>query len=112
MPDLIILRLHPSKPMAGNDFTASLQNLSISAFDLSFGDSVIGTPLGIASGLANPHLPSATNNNVNINNRSILQHYLDIVIDPINQVRERRLEAVATACDHRPMMPWPSVADS
>ena len=97
MPDLILLRLHPSKPMAGKDFTASLQNLSISAFDLSFGDSVTGTLLGTASGLANPHLSSTTNNNVNINNRSILQHYLDVEIDPINQAKERRLEAVATA---------------
>ena len=53
--------------------------------------------LGTASGLANPHLGSTTNNNVNIANASILQHYVDVQINPPLGPKQRRLESVATA---------------
>ena len=97
MPDLIILRLHPTKPVAAADFTTLLTGLEIKAFDLSFGDPQHGALIGTASGLANPHLGSTTNNNVNISNTSILQHYVDVQINPPIGPKERRLESVATA---------------
>jgi hypothetical protein len=68
--------------------------LTIDAFDLSFGDSTVGGVLGSASGVADPHLTGTTNNNVNISNRSILQHYVDITD---TRVTTRQLESVATA---------------
>ncbi|HEY2295083.1 MAG TPA: neuraminidase-like domain-containing protein, partial [Thermoanaerobaculia bacterium] len=95
MATLIILRLHPSDPMAGTDFTAFLNGLSITAFDLTFADSTGGVKLGTASGLANPHLGGTSNNKVIISSTSILQHYVD-VIDPLPPP-VRRLEAAATA---------------
>ncbi len=100
MPDLIFLRLHPPKPMSPSAFTTLLTGLEIKAFDLSFADpeglqalSLLGT----AKGLANPHLPSLVNNNVNIATTSILQHYADVQVTPLPPTKERRLEAVATA---------------
>jgi hypothetical protein len=102
VPDLIVLRLHPFKPMSGADFTTLLNGLTLTAYDLSFGDSVTGVQLGTASGLADPHLSSTTfNNNVNINNTSILQHYVDVTPPPPplgpGGPKARHLEAVATA---------------
>jgi hypothetical protein len=95
MPDLIMLRLKPSKPMAPGGFTALLTGLTISAFDLTFADSVGGVLLGNATGVANPHLTSTTNNNVTIGNTPILQHYVDIT-DVVTGTH-RHLESVATA---------------
>jgi predicted alpha/beta hydrolase family esterase len=73
MPDLIMLRLKPSKPVAPGEFTASLSGLTIGAFDLTFADSVGGALLVSATEAANTHLASITNNNVTIGNTSILQ---------------------------------------
>jgi hypothetical protein len=95
MPDLIMLGLKPSKPMAPGEFTALLTGLTISAFDLTFADSVGRMLLGSATGVANPHLTSTTNNNVTIGNTSILQHYVDII--DIVTGPHRHLESVATA---------------
>ena len=95
MADLVILRLHPTKPMAPADFRTVLTGLQIDVYDLSFGDSLQGVLLGSASGLANPHLTSTTNNQVNINTTSILQHYLDIT-DLLGGTT-RHLESAATA---------------
>jgi hypothetical protein len=95
MVDLVILRLHPNKPMAPADFRTVLTGLQIDVYDLSFGDSLQGVLLGSASGLADPHLNSTTNNNVNITTTSILQHYLDIT-DLLGN-KGRHLESVATA---------------
>ncbi|MFD0360697.1 neuraminidase-like domain-containing protein [Nocardia sp. GCM10030253] len=95
MPDLIILRLFPAKPMAPADFTTILTGLKITANDLTFADSVDGVELGSASGLADPHLGSTTNNQVNINNTKLLQHYIDVT-DPLGTTT-RELESVATA---------------
>src|SRR5688572_25706724 len=94
MAELIILRLHPAEPMSGSDFTSLLQGLTIDAFDLTFGDSVQGVKIGGASGLGNPHLGSANNNNVTISSTAILQHYIDV---PIITPTSRELEAAATA---------------
>ena len=97
MADLIILRIHPIEPVEGASFTAFLNGITIRAFDLSFGDSVTGVLIGQASGRANPHLSSTSNNTVNINNRAILQNYRDVPdpLSPSNQIRV--LESVATA---------------
>jgi hypothetical protein len=97
MPDLIILRLHPSKPMAASNFTTLLTGLEIKAFDLSFDNSSSGVVLGTAKGLADPHLASTTDNSVNITNTSILQHYVDVMINVPLPSLKRRLESVATA---------------
>src|SRR4028118_1560373 len=94
MPDLIILRLYPSKPMSGADFTSFLTGLTITAHDLTFGDSVNGVVIGTASGLANPHLGAPANNNVNVNTTAILQHYINVTIGAFTT---RHLEAAATA---------------
>ncbi|WP_437827895.1 neuraminidase-like domain-containing protein [Sorangium sp. So ce1153] len=96
MPSLIILRLHPVEPIDGATFRDFLAALTIKAFDLSFGDSVTGVHIGTASGLADPHLPSTTDNSVDVNNTSILQHYVDFV-PPGPPVPVRILEAAATA---------------
>ena len=97
MADLIILRLHPIEPVDGASFTAFLNGITIRAFDLSFGDSVTGVLIGEASGLANPHLSSTSNNTVNINNRAILQNYRDVPDPPPPPNQIRVLESVATA---------------
>jgi hypothetical protein len=96
MPDLVALRLHPAEPVAPSVFTTMLTGLSITAFDLSFDDSKDGAQLGKAENLADPHLPSSTNNQVNVNAASIMQHYVDVVVDPVGP-KQRRLESVATA---------------
>lgn len=93
MADLIIIRLYPTKPMAASDFTSTLNGLKIEAFDVSFGDTDGGTPLGSASGLADPHLAGTTNNKVDVTKKQILQHYADMSLPAPG----RHLEAVATA---------------
>ncbi|HEU5271837.1 MAG TPA: hypothetical protein VFU36_18090, partial [Jatrophihabitans sp.] len=98
MPDLLVLRLHPSKPMAPsgtNGFRDLLNGLTIKAYDLTFADSVDGVLLGTATGLADPHLPSTLDDSVTIADTQILQHYLDIT--DIITGTTRHLESVATA---------------
>ena len=95
MPNLIILRLHPAEPISGSEFSNYLTGLTINAYDLTFDNSSTGVLIGTANGLADPHLAHPTNNNVNINNKLILQHYIDI-IDPFTGTT-RHLEAAATA---------------
>jgi hypothetical protein len=94
MPDLIILRLHPTKPMSGDEFRPLLNGLSITAYDLSFADSSTGVELGTAKGLA-----AKGDNNVDIGDKQIVQHYIDVPAptptDPLATARE--VEAVATA---------------
>jgi hypothetical protein len=122
MPDLIILRLHPAKPMPGDAFTDLLNGLQIKAFDLSFADPVAdpdGLPapvlLGQAAGLADPHLGDVTDNSVIIANTAILQHYLDIPDQlqpppPAPPTFTRALEAVATVVivAQRPATEYPA----
>jgi hypothetical protein len=76
MPDMIILRLHPTKPMpadGANGFRSMLTTLKIQAYDLSFADSTIGQLLGETKGLAK--LPTGLADNVDIKKKSIIQHY-------------------------------------
>jgi hypothetical protein len=96
MPELVILRLHPSEPMDPGDFRTLLTGLTIDAFDLSFANPTDGDAAGSATGLADPHLPSTTNNNVAIGSGKILQHYIDVPIPPLGN-KQRRMESVATA---------------
>jgi hypothetical protein len=100
MPSLIIIRLYPVKPTAGATFTPYLNNLSITAFDLSFANSTTGVQIGQASGVwtppsTDPHDPGL--HQININATQIIQHF-SIVTDntqfpPVQRVE---LEAVAT----------------
>ncbi|MBV9772573.1 MAG: hypothetical protein JO040_01400, partial [Gemmatimonadetes bacterium] len=94
MPSLIILRLHPVKPVDAATFTSYLTGLSIEAFDLTLADSVSGVSIGTASGIANPHLGSPANNSVTIGSTSILQHYQNLVVGPSTK---RFLQSAATA---------------
>jgi hypothetical protein len=58
MANLIVIRLHPDKPVAGADFTKYLNGLSgltITAYDLSCGDPKVGTKVGDASFLPPPN---------------------------------------------------------
>jgi hypothetical protein len=48
MPQVILVRLVPMKPTDGVTFSGYLTNLSIRAFDLSFGNSADGTLVGQA----------------------------------------------------------------
>ena len=97
MPNLIIVRLHPVEPVDAATFTSFVSGLTIRAFDLSFADSVAGLDIGAASGVADPHLPSTTNNNVNVHNTGLLQHYLDVPNPANPALKLRVLESVATA---------------
>jgi hypothetical protein len=54
MADLIVIRLHPDKPIAGSSFTDYLSGLTIAAYDLSCGDPKVGKKLGEASWIAPP----------------------------------------------------------
>jgi hypothetical protein len=92
MPNLIILGLHPTRPMSGTEFTACLSDLAIAAYDLSFGSSVTGTKLGTADRLAAPGGSTFTFHNGGI----IIQHYLVIPqLHPLPPLHV--LEAAATA---------------
>jgi len=93
---LLILRIRPAEPMAPADFRTALTGLSIIAYDLSFANDVVGTKLGTAKNLAPPHLTSTTNNNVNVNQKGLIQHYIDVEPAPL-QPLQRFLESVATA---------------
>ena len=98
MPQVILVRLVPMKPTSGANFSNYLTNLSIRAFDLSFGDSAVGTQVGQAQGAwipnagidpSGPDFEPAT--------QRILQHaaVYQLTGDPLPV--EVRLEAVATA---------------
>src|SRR5262245_23903061 len=54
MANLIIIRLHPDKPIPAADFTNYLTGLTITAFDLSSGDPTVGTKVGDAIYIAPP----------------------------------------------------------
>ena len=72
MPNLIIIRLHPDKPMTGGDFTKYLNGLTITAYDLSCGAPKVGTKAGDATYVpppiaATPWVPDPTT--------KIVQHF-------------------------------------
>ena len=56
MPQVILVRLVPMKPTSGATFSSYLTNLSIRAFDLSFGNSADGTLVGQAQGAWVPNV--------------------------------------------------------
>jgi hypothetical protein len=102
MPQVILVRLVPMKPTSGADFSNYLANLSIRAFDLSFGNTADGTLVGQAKGA---WIPNAGLNAVGPAftpaTQRILQHFSVYLVSnpppPFNMDPEVRLEAVATA---------------
>ena len=97
MPQVILVRLVPMKPTSGANFSSYLTNLSIRAFDLSFGNPAEGTPVGQAQGAWIP------NTGINANGpaftpatQRIVQHFSDYPVPPTMDP-DRRIEAVATA---------------
>src|SRR5438046_759081 len=97
MADLIIIRLHPDKPTPGASFTAFLNGLTITAFDLSTGDPRVGEKLGDASYVpppvpATPWLPGPATR--------IVQHFTDASTVPPHQP-----EAMATAVIEIKLLP-------
>lgn len=102
MPQVILVRLVPMKPTTGAAFSAYLSNLSIRAFDLSFGNTAEGTLVGQAQGAwipnaginaAGPPFTPAT--------QRIVQHFsvYPVQVNPLPAPPDPdlRLEAVATA---------------
>jgi hypothetical protein len=102
MPQVILVRLVPMKPTSGANFSAYLTNLSIRAFDLSFGNTADGTLVGQAQGAWVP------NTGINANGpaftpatQRILQHFsvYPVQVNPLPAPPDPdvRIEAVATA---------------
>ncbi|HEY9892565.1 MAG TPA: neuraminidase-like domain-containing protein [Candidatus Sericytochromatia bacterium] len=101
MPSLLVIRLHPTEPVTGNEFTNYLNGLSITAHDLSFTDPTgAATPaLGSATYIAPtslPPSPSADPTPVQDPDTGIVQHFS---ITPGGLVGSfvRNFSAVATA---------------
>ncbi len=102
MPQVIIVRLVPMKPITGADFSNYLTNLSIRAFDLSFGNSADGTLIGQAQGAWIPNAGiNASGPAFTPATQQILQHLSWYTVPdpppPGNTAIDVRLEAVATA---------------
>ncbi|HZO90884.1 MAG TPA: hypothetical protein VFB38_21335 [Chthonomonadaceae bacterium] len=55
MADMIVIRLHPDKPIGGADFTNYLNGLTLTAYDLSTGDPKVGASIGTATYLPPPN---------------------------------------------------------
>ncbi len=96
MPDLIVVRLHPTKPMSATDFRAALDKLTVTAFDLTFAEPTKGVPIGSAKGLAVTPA-DVTKHDVNVTTTGIIQHYQDIAGGGLPPVITRLQEAIATA---------------
>src|SRR5215475_822106 len=76
MPQVILVRLVPMKPTSGADFSNYLANLSIRAFDLSFGNTADGTLVGQAQGAWVPNVGiNATGPAFTPATQRILQHF-------------------------------------
>ncbi len=101
MPQVILVRLVPMKPTSGAKFSSYLTNLSIRAFDLSFGNSADGTLVGQAQGAWIPNAGiNATGPAFTPATQRIVQHssvYLVQANPLLPPDRDVRLEAVATA---------------
>ncbi len=100
MPEVILVRLVPMKPTSGATFSSYLTNLSIRAFDLSFGNSATGTLIGQAQGAWVPaEGPGASGPAFTPANQRIVQHFTVYQVNPIPppNVFDVRREAVATA---------------
>ena len=108
MPQVIIVRLVPMKPTSGADFSSYLTNLSIRAFDLSFGNSADGTPVGQAQGAWVPtEGPGASGPAFVPANQRIVQHFsaYQVNLIPPPNVFDIRREAVATAIIELNLLP-------
>ncbi|HET8643222.1 MAG TPA: insecticidal toxin complex protein, partial [Pseudonocardiaceae bacterium] len=95
MPTLIIVRLRPSEPTTGAAFTNALSGLTISAYDLTFDDTVDGVLLGSASGV----FTSSTvgDDTVDVENTGIIQHYTDVVFPSAQRFPAAAATAVIVA---------------
>ncbi|MEG4274722.1 MULTISPECIES: hypothetical protein, partial [unclassified Microcoleus] len=105
MPSLLVIRLHPTEPVTGADFTNYLNGLSITAHDLSFTDPTGSTTpaLGPATYIAPtlppipPIPPSRSVAPIQDPDTRIVQHF-SITTDPITLIdTAREFLAVATA---------------
>lgn len=102
MPQVILVRLVPMKPTSGADFSNYLANLSIRAFDLSFGNTADGTLVGQAQGAWVPNTGiNAVGPAFTPATQRILQHFsvYPVQVNPLPAPPDPdvRLEAVATA---------------
>nr|WP_281720110.1 neuraminidase-like domain-containing protein [Nitrosomonas nitrosa] len=102
MPQVIVVRLAPMKPISGADFSSYLTNLSIRAFDLSFGNSSDGTLVGQAQGAWIPNSGlNAVGPVFTPATQRIVQHFSVYQVQalplPAPTDPDVRLEAVATA---------------
>lgn len=102
MPQVILVRIVPMKPTSAADFTNYLANLSIRAFDLSFGNSADGTLVGQAQGAWIPNSGiNAAGPAFTPGTQRILQHFsiYPVQVNPLPAPPDPdvRLEAVATA---------------
>ncbi|EMD29228.1 Tc toxin subunit A-related protein [Amycolatopsis azurea] len=101
MPDLIIIKLHPTQPVTASAFRQALSGLTITAFDLTFGNSTTGVPLGTATGLADPHIPpgglNPVDNRVDLTKTQIIQHYTDTTVTVTPPTVIRSLLSAANA---------------
>ncbi|MFT4066304.1 neuraminidase-like domain-containing protein [Paraburkholderia sp.] len=90
MPHILVIRLHPDKPVAGGDFSGYLSGLKISAYDLNVGDPKVGQHLGdatfVAPPVATPWIPDP--------GTTIVQHYTPSVPPPL-PVDQPEAEATA-----------------
>lgn len=107
MPSLLVIRLHPVEPIAGDDFTKYLNGLSIDAHEVSFSDPAgTGAAFGTATYIA-PNLPLSPSPDPrpgqDPNNR-ITQHFSTSGPD-INGDSAREFFAVATAVIEIPDAP-------
>jgi hypothetical protein len=94
MPDLIILKLIPTSPTQASTFTQALEGLTITVYDLSVQDSLVGVNIGTAHGVPTPlepleiislpdHIPKLE--------KSIIQDF------ELSELGELILKSVATA---------------
>ncbi|EOD63596.1 neuraminidase-like domain-containing protein [Amycolatopsis vancoresmycina] len=101
MPDLIVVKLHPTQPVPVSAFRQALNGLTVTAFDLAFGDSTTGVPLGSAKGLADAHVPAGglnpSDNSVDLTKTQIIQHYADTLVSPTPPTVIRSLLSAASA---------------
>lgn len=107
MPSLLIIRLHPEEPIAGDDFTAYLDNLTIEAHEVSFNDPTgSGPAFGSASYIA-PNLPPSPSPDPTPTQDAdtrIVQHYsIAPMLPPGDFVRH--FAAIATAIIEIPTPP-------
>ena len=100
MPQVIIVRLVPMKPTSGAAFSSYLANLTLRAFDLSFGNTVDGTLVGEAKGAWLPaEGPGASGPPFTPATQRLVQHFSAFQVNPLPppNVFDVRREAVATA---------------